>query len=192
MPAHERSHFERVLSDLARTRVLPARMHPSDPRTYHGALVGEPFVSPASRFRRIGEDAEADLRLIDPFGAVAARVLAADRTRMRSLAYMRDVEAGEVTDASARVIENRCLIAWVRSELRERTVSYRYALEHAFLAMPQEEALEAERAVRALDRYRGVLDELPAPSWRQGMCIETAAPAVARAVRASPPAVVKD
>jgi hypothetical protein len=59
------------------------------------------------------------------------------------------------------VQENRCLIAWVRADLQARTEAYRYALEHAFIAMPQNEAAEAERAVKALDRHRHVLDTLP-------------------------------
>ena len=195
MPAHDRARFDHVMANLARTRILPASAHPSDPRTYSDALIREPFVSPASRYRRIGEDAEADLRLVDPFGAVAARVLAADRARLRSLAYMRDLTGDQVADASARVIENRCLVAWVRAELGERLASYRYALEHAFLAMPQEQAAETERTIRALDRHRHVLDALPAPAWRHGACATAIGEPVATARIAKPPArplVVKD
>ena len=59
-------------------------------------------------------------------------------------------------NAVARVAENRCLIAWVRDELAERTESYSYAVQHAFLAMPQGEAIAAERAVTALDLHRGI------------------------------------
>jgi hypothetical protein len=174
-PAHDRAWFDRELADLTRTRVLPTSDHPSDPRIYYQALVGEPFASPASRFRRIGDDAEADRRLLDPFGAVAARVIAADHARLRSLAFVHDLTQDQVADASARVIENRCLIAWVRAELRERTDSYRYALEHAFIAMPQEQAAETERSVKALDAHRHVLDGLPVPPWRNGICIAGAA-----------------
>jgi hypothetical protein len=194
MPAHERAVFDRMMSDYARTRVLPASAHPSDPRSYYQALSGEPFVSPASRYRRIGEDAEADLRLIDPFGAVAARVIAADRARLRSLAYVRDLAEDQVANASARVLENRCLIAWVRAELRERTQSYRHALEHAFVAMPQEQAIEAERTVKALDLHRRSLDALPVAAWRQGVCVTDYGeprPVAARVPNARP-LIVKD
>jgi hypothetical protein len=187
MPAQERPWFDRLMADFVRTRVLPPRAQPSDPRRAYEALVAEDFASPASRFRRIGEDAEADRRLVGPFGAVAERVIAADRARLRSLGFVRDLDAGQVADASARVIENRCLIAWVRAELYERTQSYRYALERAFVAMPQDEAVGAERAVRALDRHRRSLDLLPIPAWGQGACLT--AQAEPRRVEPLPPAV---
>jgi hypothetical protein len=189
MPDQDRLSFDQTLSNLARTRIRPASEHPSDPRLYYEALVGRPFASPASRFRRISEDADADLRLIGPFGVVAARVIATDRARLRSLAYVRDLTPEQIADASARVIENRCLVAWVRSELRERTSSYRYALEHAFIAMPQDEAAETERTVNALDRHRHALDGLPVPPWRDGVCL----PQVAEPPRApAKPLVTKD
>jgi hypothetical protein len=189
MPAYERSWFDRLIADLTRTRVLPANAVASDPTAYYRALVAGPFASPASRFRRIGEDAEADRLLIDPFGGVAARVIAADRARLRGLAYMRELSVDEVAQASARVIENRCLIAWVRAELRFRTQSYNYALEHAFLAMPQDQAAGAERDVRALDLYRRRLDGLPVPGWSQGECVT--AP-LGPQPRPGKPLVVKD
>jgi hypothetical protein len=190
MPAHERQWFDRTIADLARTRVLPANRHPSDPTSYYGALIEEGFVSPASRFRRIGEDAEADLRLIVPFAAVSQRVIEADRARLRSLAFVRDLDHGQIHEAMARVVENRCLIAWVRAETHERTEAYRYALEHAFVAMPQNEAAGAERAVKALDVHRRILDALPVPLWHDGTCIEP--PALERAIpRARRAPVVK-
>jgi hypothetical protein len=96
MPAQERSWFDRTVADLARTRVLPAREGTPDKTGYYRALMregwfGRNFASPASRFRRIGEDAEADLILIDPFKAAADSVLAADEIRLRSLVYVRDL-----------------------------------------------------------------------------------------------------
>jgi hypothetical protein len=188
-PAQDRAWFDRMLADLTRSRVLPASDHPSDPRSYYQSLVAGPFASPASRFRRISEDAEADLRLLDPFGAVAARVIAADRARLRSLAFVRDLTEDQVADASARVVENRCLIAWVRAELRERTDSYRYALEHAFIAMPQDQAAETERTIKALVLHRHVLDGLPVPSWRNGVCINAAVEPLPRRAK---PLVIKD
>jgi hypothetical protein len=189
MPAYDRSWFDRLVADFARTRVLPANAFRSDRTAYYRALVGEAFASPASRFRRIGEDAEADRLLIDPFGEVAARVIAADHARLRGLAYVRDLSADDVAQASARVIENRCLIAWVRSELQFRTDSYRYALEHAFLAMPQDQAIEAEGDVRALDLYRRRLDGLPVPGWLNGECVNAPVEPLPRPKK---PLVVKD
>jgi hypothetical protein len=172
MPAHERARLDDTVANLVRTRVLPPEDHPDDPASYYQALTSETFTSPASRFRRIGEDAEADRRLVGPFGAVAWKVIQADRARLRSLAYMRDLTDAQIANAAARVAENRCLIAWVRAETAERLASYRYALEHGFLAMPQHQAVEAERAIKALEIHRRSLDALPVPVWSEGSCVE--------------------
>jgi hypothetical protein len=186
MPAKERDWFDAQLAELVRTRVLPASARPFERNSYFQAVMNEDFASGASRFRRIGEDAEADLLLIDPFHAVAARVVAADRARLSSLAFMRELSEEEIAQAAARVAENRCLIAWVRTSLHERTESYRYAVEHAFVMMPQGEALGAERAVRALDVHRRSLNALPVAAWRDGACW---IPTIEQRVRA--PLVVK-
>ena len=170
MPAHERSWFERIIANLVRTRVLPAHLQPADRTTYHHALMGGSFRSPASRYRRLSEDAIADLQLIGPFTALAARVIATDRVRLRSLAHVRDLDEAQVHHAVARVAENRCLIAWVRVETLARLESYRYALEHLLIEAPQSEAIAAERALAGLGAHRQMLDALVAPLPSHGLC----------------------
>jgi hypothetical protein len=188
MPAHERAWFDAHVSGLVRIGVLPASAHPADPSSYYRALMSEEFASPASRFRRLGEDAEADLRLIDPFAATATRVMAADRVRLHGLVFVRDLTEAEIYDAAVRVAENRCLIAWVRDELVARTQDYRYALEHGMIAMPQHQAVGAERAIRALEIHRRTLDDLQVPAWRHGACL---VPAIAPGTRRPGPLVAK-
>ena len=163
MPAHERSWFERIIANLVRTRVLPADLRPADITAYHRALMGSSFRSPASRYRRLSEDAVADAKLIGPFAAVAARVIAADGARLRGLAHVRHLERHQMDDALARVDENRCLIAWVRDETLARLESYRYALEHLFIEAPQNEAVPAERSLAKLAAHRATLDALVGP-----------------------------
>jgi hypothetical protein len=170
MPAHERSWFEGIVANLVRTRVLPLHLQPADRTTYHHALMGGSFRSPASRYRRLSEDAVADLLLIGPFTALAARVIAADRVRLRSLAHVRDLDEAQVHHAVARVAENRCLIAWVRVETLGRLESYRYALEHLLIEAPQNEAMAAERSLAKLGAYRQMLDTLVAPPLPHGLC----------------------
>jgi hypothetical protein len=171
MPAHERAWFDGLVAELVRTRILPVSMHPDNPATYHAALLRGPFRSPASRYRRLSEDAVADTRLIGPFTATAARVIAADKARLRSLAYVRDLTEEEVRHAAGRVAENRCLIAWVRQEIAERLESYRYALEHLFIEAPQNEAIPAERTLPRLDAQRRMLDALAIPPLAGLACI---------------------
>jgi hypothetical protein len=159
--------------------------------------MGGPFRSPASRYRRIGEDATADALLIPPFATIAARVLAADGQRLKALRLVRVLPAAEARDAVARVAENRCLVAWVRVEAGARAGAYAHALEHLFVEAPQPEAVEAERAVRALDPARAILDALDAPPLERacvgaGLAAE-GAPVPRFAPRSEPaPGVVKD
>jgi hypothetical protein len=163
MPAHERSWFERIIANLVRTRVLPAELRPADMTAYHRALMGGPFRSPASRYRRLSEDAIADAKLIGPFADVAARVIAADGARLRGFAHVRHLDEPQADHALARVDENRCLIAWVRDETLARLESYRYALEHLFIEAPQNEAVPAERSLAKLAAHRVALNALVGP-----------------------------
>jgi hypothetical protein len=102
---------------------------------------------------------------------VATRVIAADDARLKSIAFLDEVSDGEIANAVARVAENRCLIAWVREEVKERTDSYAYAVQHAFMAMPQDQAVATERAIRDLGLRRAALAGLPVPPWRDGACL---------------------
>jgi hypothetical protein len=178
MPAHERSWFERTVADLVRTRVLPVDLYPGDRTAYHDALTGESFRSPASRYRQLSEDAFADLKLIAPFAARASRVMAADRVRLGSLSYVRNVDEEQIDQAIARVAENRCLVAWVRYETYGRLVAYRYALEHLVIEAPQGDAVGAERTLASLEAQRRVLDGLVEPAPPGLLCPGAAAEAL--------------
>ena len=166
MPAHERSGFDAVIANLVRTRVLPLEVQPADRTAYHRALLGGPLRSPASRYRRLSEDAFADAKLIAPFALIASRVIAADAVRLRSIAHVRDLDEGQIYHAAARVAENRCLIAWVRHETLVRLESYRYALEHLFIEAPQNEGIAAEHLLAKLAAHRQSLDALIGPRCR--------------------------
>jgi hypothetical protein len=185
MPAHERAWFIRAFSELTRTRVLPASMHPENVATYHANLMAGEGRSPASRYRRLGEDAAADARLIPAFAAVAGRVIEADRVRLATLPHVRDLRVAEIRDAAARVAENRCLMVWVRHEAAVRLASYRYSLEHLVIEAPQTEAIGAERALTALGRQLQLLADLPV-TGPAGICpeasevVEASAASVAR------------
>lgn len=170
MPSHERSWFDGIVSELVRTRALPASARPRDRMAYHGALVAEDVRSPASRYNRVTEDAMADAGLIGPFATVAARVIATDGVRLRSLPFVRDVTEDEVANAHARVAENRCLIAWVRQETADRADGYQYALERLFIEAPQNQAVAAERAVALLAEHRKTLDAFAVPPLASAAC----------------------
>jgi hypothetical protein len=170
-PAHERAWFDRQVSALVRARVLPLHLRPRDPAAYHAALVTDPARSPVSRYRRLGEDVAADRALIAPFGLVASRVIEADRLRLRAVPFMGEATDARIRDAVARVAENRCLVAWVRQSLAERTDAYAHAVEQLFLETPDPGAVTPERGIAELRATRLLLDALPVPPLADGGCI---------------------
>jgi hypothetical protein len=189
MPAHERAFFESRLAELAAKRVLPMAFERGDRANYFRALMRDGGPSPASRYRRLSEDAAADAKLIDPFALIAARVAQADEARLKSLAFVQDLTADDAREAALRVAENRCLIAWVRVETARRAASYRFALEHLFVEAPQREGIEVERTLAALDAHRGVIDGLPDGPWTVAACgvpVVPAVPAMAAAIETAP------
>ncbi|MFL5156361.1 MAG: hypothetical protein ACJ8C3_26320 [Microvirga sp.] len=111
MPAHERAWFERRLGELVAARILPMSFGRNDRPSYFRALMRDGGASPASRYRRLSEDAAADAKLIDPFAIIAARVVQADAVRLKALGWVQDLTTEEARNAAMRVAENRCLIA---------------------------------------------------------------------------------
>jgi hypothetical protein len=170
VPAHEFAWFERALGDLSAKRVLPPGIPGADPTVYHRALLSDGAVSPASRYRRLGEDAAADARLLPALTAVANRVLAADGVRLKTLNYAQHVEPVDVANAHARVAENRCLVAWVVFGLEGRIANYRHALEHLVIETPQAHAIPAERSVTFLAGQARLLDRFAVPPLDSGAC----------------------
>lgn len=198
MPAQEGGGFSRAvfvsaLANMTRARVPPAAWHPSDPALYHAALVGGPSRSPASRYRRLSEDAIADARLLPVFAGLAARVVAADAVRLRGLPFVQTIDDAEVRDAAMRVAENRCLIAWVRHEAGARVAGYRFALERLLVETPQAEAIGPERALAGLEERRGVLEGL-LPPGAPALCGFPGEPALVALASPpfAPPLVTKD
>lgn len=151
MPAHERSWFHRHVQELARTRIIPVSWQSVAPDRYGAALVSGSFRSEHSRYRRLAEDAVADAALIAPFRAIASRVVAADRVRLRTAALSPAITPPAPQQADARVSENEGIVAWVRERLRYRIATYRHALDNLVVEMPSREAIMAERAILALE-----------------------------------------
>jgi len=161
MPGHERSIFERQVSDLAHARLLPVEAQSSQVSDYHRALTGGSFSSQASRYNRLADDAGADRALLGPFRANAMRVINADRARLRALDASTLVPAERRDPAEDRVVENEGLILWVCERIGFRLSSYRYALDNLVVEMPSREAVKAERAIMALEAEAGPTCKLP-------------------------------
>jgi hypothetical protein len=169
-PAHERAWFDRLVGEAVASRIIPPEMVEADFTVYHRALVSADARSPASSYRRLSEDVMADARLIEPFAAVAARVLSADGVRLRSLAYVHELSPADIVNAEARVAENRCLIAWVTGGMGVRLRAYRFSIEHLVIEAPQTDAIPVERALGILRREKAVLDGLGVPPIAGAAC----------------------
>jgi hypothetical protein len=107
--------------------------------------------SEASAYNRLIEDTTADGMLIAPFVSVACAVADLDQKRLRSLAYVGELDERETADTFGRVRENRMVTAWVQDALHERLVSYRYALERLVIKVPSLLAVDAERSLKRLE-----------------------------------------
>ncbi|MGY6570421.1 MAG: hypothetical protein ACXIVE_15620 [Salinarimonas sp.] len=170
MPAHERAFFQRQVAELSRTRILPRMILRHDRDAYLRPLYWNGGQSPAPLFRRIAEDAHADAALIVPFVALAREVIENDSLRLQVMLNARDLEPYRAEAAAARIAENRCLIAWVRAEADKRTNDYRHALEQLAIEALQREAIDAERAVIALEETLGLFEYTGIAPLEEGRC----------------------
>jgi hypothetical protein len=159
MPEQERNYFDRMLSGYRITRHLPPwPVH--DHTAYFRTLDESLRLSASSRYLRLAEDIEADLLLIDPYRRCSARVIKADRVRIAMLSRLQDLEEQEAKDADARIAENTSVMQLTVQAWRDRTRSYRYALERLVITTPQHEAVPAERLLRQLEAQVGQIDPM--------------------------------
>ena len=107
--------------------------------------------SEAPAYNRLIEDTTADGMLIGPFVTVACAVADLDQKRLRSLAYVGELDERETADTFGRVRENRMVTAWVQDALHERLGSYRYALERLVIKVPSLLAVDAERSLKRFE-----------------------------------------
>ena len=135
---------------------------PFDVRSYAEHLIAKPYRSSTARYARLIDDIRADAGRVTPFFSMANRVLEADAVRARGFQYVSRLPLETFDLARARVAENRELIDRVYDRFRERIASYRYALECLLVLTPSPNAVEAERALHALeDRLRRMTSPVP-------------------------------
>lgn len=150
MPIHERQYFERQLTELVRTHILPKETLVRDPAFYRQALLAGGIRSPSSRYRRLTDDILADRALILPFADMAERVLAADDIRKGAMTRAGGIDPQDRLNAEARIAENAGLIVWVCEAVNDRIEAYRYTLEHLVIEAPERQAIDVERALERL------------------------------------------
>ena len=156
MPASSRDMFGGILTQLRFVRLLPARFMPDRPESYYAGLMKADWRSSRPPYRQLIDDMAGDRTLLEPFFACADRVLAADKKREKSLDYIQDLQPIERENAQARMAENQHLLWWVDDALERRVDAYEYALGRLFIELPERDAVEAERQLRALEEMAGL------------------------------------
>jgi len=148
-PPYNRGRWDSVLREYGLDHD-PARPKPFDRMAYLAKLHEVYRRSEASAYAQIVTDARNDVEQLQPFFAAAGRVTDMDRRRKESLALVSNVKPREGANAVLRIKENAAIVAWVCDALRQRVVSYRFALERLVIAVPASDAAEADRAIGLL------------------------------------------
>jgi hypothetical protein len=151
-PANDHARHQDLLFHYGVSRVQ-ARVAPVRRTDYWDRLKGEYRRSEASAYARIIADSRNDVERVGPFFAMASRVLDVDDKRARSLPQLSTLSRAEARNAALRSRENLAVVAWVCHALKERTASYRYALERLVVSVPSPLVVEVERAL-ALHQQR--------------------------------------
>ena len=162
-PPLEGQRRDRILTELRRTRILPAERARVDATSYVETLIATDFRSSAARYTRLKEDVLADTARIEPFFAAASDVADGDDVRGAALGRVPEVSANERANALARIEENGLLIAWARDSFEERLVSYRYALDRLILETPDPMAAEVRGTIGTFAAVLRSLRPLGAP-----------------------------
>jgi hypothetical protein len=149
-PPYDRNKWYSVLGEYGH-RPLPGREGaPYDRTKYWKKLDVEYRRSEASSYARLNTDIRNDVERIEPFYAIAFRVIDLDRKRIQSLAHVSELSPAEHRNAIGRTKENAAIVRWVCRSLDERVAAYRFALERLVIEVPSGAAAEAERSLTLL------------------------------------------
>jgi hypothetical protein len=150
-PPHSRPEWKGVFGDYM-PLPSPWRREVRFDRTAYGRLlIDEPHRSHASRYAQLMEDVRDDLTRIEPFFAVATRVVDMDSKRNQGRAIISEISPREDADARARMAENALVIKWVQHALKQRASSYRWALERLVIQAPDPMVADADRLIMMLE-----------------------------------------
>jgi hypothetical protein len=149
-PPYDRHRWYSVLNEWGMTYYFRPEWYRCDPTAYAARLMTAYVRSETARYFRLNEDIRNDVGRIQPFFAVARRVLEMDNKRDQTLPSVAVLSAQEVANAKARIGENYLVVAWVQKSLADRAESYRFALERLFVAVPSPPAVEVERSLTLL------------------------------------------
>jgi hypothetical protein len=164
-PPYDRQRWNAVVYEYGLDRKFRRELWIDDPTLYYAHLQGAAVRSPAVRYSRLSDDIRDDIVRIDPFFAIARRVIDLDRRRQASMQAVADLSPAEALDAQARIGENALVIAWVQHALVERCASYRFALEHLAVVEPDAAAADVDRVLTQLQQKTAANNLVVAPHF---------------------------
>jgi hypothetical protein len=155
-PPYDRNRWNSVLAEYGFEG--PRDGAPFDRTAYWTHLDVAHRRSEVSSYAQIVGDARNDVVRIEPFFAIAARVIDVDRRRAQGLDYVAGnsgVSEAEAGNALSRNNENTAIVEWVCRSLKERAASYRYALERLVIRTPSSNAAQVELSLTLLQTRIG-------------------------------------
>lgn len=164
-PPFDRQRWNALVYEYGLDSKFRRELWIDDPTVYYAHLEGSFVRSSAARYNRLSDDIRNDIVRIDPFFAVARRVVDLDRRREASMHAVADLSAAEAFNARARIGENALVIAWVEHALVERCASYRFALEHLAVVEPEAAAADVDRALTQLQQRAAANNLVVAPAF---------------------------
>ncbi len=179
-PPYDRQRWDAVIYEYGINRLFQRDLWIDDPTAYYRHLQGTFHRSTAARYNQLNDDIRNDIVRLEPFFAIARRVVDLDRRRAASMQSIADLSPAERRDAQARIGENSLTIAWVQHSLIARCAGYRFALEHLAVAEPEAVAADVDRLLTQLQQQIAANGLVPAPHF-------AAAPFAATARAASVP-----
>lgn len=164
-PPYDRQYWDAVLYEYGLKRSFRRALWIDDPAAYYAHLEMVPARSVAARYNRLIDDIRNDIVRLEPFYAIAQRVLDLDRRRAASMQRVADLSPEERLNAQARIGENSLTIAWVQHALIERCAGYHLALEHLAVADPEPVAAQADQALTQLQQQIAAITMMPPPHF---------------------------
>lgn len=157
-PSYDRNRWYSIIGEYGLKHRHPLDGKPFNRAAYWVRLSEQYRRSEASAYAQIVTDARNDVVRLEPFFKTATRVSDFDRKRMEAMTYVSGtsgVSDRERHNALARNSENAAVIGWVCRSLRERSDSYRYALERLVIAAPSAGAAAADQSLSHLQLQIG-------------------------------------
>jgi hypothetical protein len=164
-PPYDRQNWDALVYEYGLKHSFRRALWIDDPAAYYAHLEAMPARSVASRYNRLIDDIRNDIVRLEPFYAIAQRVLDLDRRRAASMQRVADLSPAERLNAEARIGENSLTIAWVQHSLTQRCAGYHFAVEHLAVADPEPVAAQADQALTQLQQQIAAVTTVPPPHF---------------------------